>query len=100
MISKEDAFSSFRPSGTGNVEEKCPPLEWAAVPKESQVSVRESKGVKVIIRVVAGNEPQIHGRISGVHKRWKMSTNERCACSSGDESLNDERGPGSLGFSW
>lgn len=67
---------------------------------QGQPSFSESKEVKVIIRAVADDEPQFHGRISGVHKRWEMSTNGRYTCSSWDESLNDEIDSGSLGFSW
>lgn len=74
---KGSADSTSRPSGMGTVGEKCLPFERAAVPKE-EPSFSESKNVKVIVRAVIDDEPWIHGRLWGVHKRWEMSTDGRC----------------------
>lgn len=74
------SHSTSRPSGMGNVGQKC--LSFEKVPKGGS-SFTESKEVKCILRVMADDEPWIHGRIGGVHKRWEMSTGRRCPWSSG-----------------
>lgn len=101
MRGKGSTDSTSRPSGMGDVGQKCLHLRGlrATVPKE-EPSFSESKDVKVIVRAVTEDEPWIRGRIWGVHKRWKMSTDGRCTWSFGAECLSDDRYSGNLGFSW
>lgn len=95
MGNKEGAYFASRPCGMGNVGQKCLPLE--RIPKEAP-SFSESKEVKFIVRVVADDEPWIHGRIWGVHKRWEMSTDGRCTWSPEVTRLSDKRYSESLGL--
>lgn len=101
MRGKGSTASTARPSGMGSVGEKRLLLRGlrAPVPKE-EPSFSENKDVKAIVRAVTEDEPWIRGRIWGVHKRWKMSTDGRCTWSLRDECLSDDRYSGSLGFSW
>ena len=80
MRNKESAYSTSRPSGMGNVGQKCLPFERVA---KRGPSFSESKEVKFILRVVADDEPWTDGRIWGIPKRWEMSTGGRCPSSSG-----------------
>ena len=53
MRNKESAYSTSRPSGMGNVGQKCLPFERVA---KRGPSFSESKEVKFILRVVADDE--------------------------------------------